>query len=159
MVKVCSIPPSSNHLHFRVPIFGDLVFPLQMILLRGLTPSKALQSLTPHGRCTLMLCCRAQSYLRPYRIASLSSAYPWTLASQLHGGIQGQCRGISPPLRAVPLEWMTSTSCGCGVGLFYPTLVSSTQYWYPLALRREPCLLYTSPSPRDGATSRMPSSA
>ena len=23
----------------------------------------------------------------------------------------------------------------------------------------EPCLLYTSPSPRDGATSRMPSSA
>ena len=37
-------------------------------------------------------------------------------------------------------------------------LVSYTIRVLPLTLIRN-CLLYTSPSPRDGATSRMPSSA
>ena len=31
--------------------------------------------------------------------------------------------------------------------------------WTYLATKLEPCLLYTSPSPRDGLLSRMPSSA
>ena len=39
-----------------------------------------------------------------------------------------------------------------------PTVEEKTAYGYK---RQDPytCLLYTSPSPRDGATSRMPSSA
>ena len=32
-------------------------------------------------------------------------------------------------------------------------------YWNLMTYHTYPCLLYTSPSPRDGATSRMPSSA
>ena len=42
----------------------------------------------------------------------------------------------------------------------------STRIWLDMILKKElnmvvdwSCLLYTSPSPRDGATSRMPSSA
>ena len=51
---------------------------------------------------------------------------------------------------------------GNTVNSFEPTIISSNDY-YPFGLEMEDrsytCLLYTSPSPRDGLLSRMPSSA
>ena len=45
-------------------------------------------------------------------------------------------------------------------GVYVCFLSASGAYWQVLAgLDPSSCLLYTSPSPRDGATSRMPSSA
>ena len=38
-------------------------------------------------------------------------------------------------------------------------LVSGIDNWYATASQQGGCLLYTSPSPRDGLLSRMPSSA
>ena len=43
--------------------------------------------------------------------------------------------------------------------LFKPTRVSSSSYNSIVANKSFICLLYTSPSPRDGLLSRMPSSA
>ena len=54
------------------------------------------------------------------------------------------------PVAALLLGWLVVVS-----GLFLPRFVVSMRYLLPAY----PCLLYTSPSPRDRTRSRMPSSA
>ena len=69
-------------------------------------------------------------------------------------------------------EWVTSTDNRLYVGWFgvlmIPTLLAATTCFIVAFIAappvdidgiREPCLLYTSPSPRDRTRSRMPSSA
>ena len=41
----------------------------------------------------------------------------------------------------------------------FPAKGGISEYYSPRTILNQRCLLYTSPSPRDGATSRMPSSA
>ena len=47
---------------------------------------------------------------------------------------------------------MVNSVCGCAAGNARPAVKMSTSF-------QKTCLLYTSPSPRDGLLSRMPSSA
>ena len=67
-----------------------------------------------------------------------------------------------------PLKFQYILGWGAGDGIYYEPdmegypenwdelyLLKTDQSWYPVAT----CLLYTSPSPRDGLLSRMPSSA
>ena len=58
--------------------------------------------------------------------------------------------------------WVAGSILGGAAGT--PFVVKATNSWYsdPTVLKLPswtPCLLYTSPSPRDGLLSRMPSSA
>ena len=56
-------------------------------------------------------------------------------------------------LEAGPWDWHPFIHVPAG---FMYTLVNPSVNWL---YKSEPCLLYTSPSPRDGLLSRMPSSA
>ena len=86
--------------------------------------------------------------------------------------------GAPPDLAAViprcpQLRWVQSTWAGIDAiaqfaseslqitplkGVFGPAMTEYVMGWL-LAIERNVCLLYTSPSPRDGLLSRMPSSA
>ena len=93
-------------------------------------------------------------------------------------------RRVIPLILADPLTWVVGVITLTGIGLFFwwfqpgPVMAASVLgvaivlllAWPVLLLRspefrtrldrgNEACLLYTSPSPRDGLLSRMPSSA
>ena len=72
-------------------------------------------------------------------------------------------KGNSGALASAPYEALleaTSDEVGTSYGLLAESLEYPDDYsWVIFNIRPEACLLYTSPSPRDGLLSRMPSSA
>ena len=66
--------------------------------------------------------------------------------------------GILTGVAGVPIDSPTSIQFGPD-GRLYVASVSGQIAAYDVAIDEDTCLLYTSPSPRDGLLSRMPSSA
>ena len=85
---------------------------------------------------------------------------------------QQSLSGLAPQVAAQDaLQTQAQTLATQGVGSFQPyltaaqnltgpmTAAQTQQYMSPYQSQAQTCLLYTSPSPRDGLLSRMPSSA